>query len=98
MGSRFGNELSDTGHEDDNFPEGFTSPNSMSANAPAIVEAWYPGESQGTALADILFGDVNPSARLSSSWPVSEASLPPWNPSALQHQYPSVAAIGCVRR
>jgi beta-glucosidase len=60
------------------------------ANAPAIVVAWYPGESQGTALADILFGDVNPSARLSSSWPVSEASLPPWNPSAQQHQYPSV--------
>jgi beta-glucosidase len=60
------------------------------ANAPAIVVAWYPGESQGTALADILFGDVNPSGRLSSSWPMSEASLPPWNPTTLQHQYPSV--------
>jgi len=60
------------------------------ANAPAIVVAWYPGESQGTALADILFGDVNPSGKLSSSWPVSESSLPAWNPTSLQHQYPSV--------
>jgi beta-glucosidase len=59
------------------------------ANAPAIVVAWYPGESQGKALADILFGDVNPSGKLSSSWPLSESSLPPWDPTSLQHKYPS---------
>ncbi len=60
------------------------------ANAPSIVVAWYPGESEGTSLADVLFGDVNPSGKLSSSWPVSESSLPLWNISTLQHQYPSV--------
>ena len=31
---------------------------------PALIEAWYPGENGGTALAEILFGDVNPSGHL----------------------------------
>jgi beta-glucosidase len=48
------------------------------ANADAIVVAWFPGQAQGTALAQILYGDINPSGRLSASWPAAAAQLPAW--------------------
>ena len=41
-----------------------------------IVQAWYPGERGGEALADILFGDVNPSAKLPITFYRSLAQLP----------------------
>lgn len=41
-----------------------------------IIDAWYPGEEGGRAVADILFGDYNPAGRLSVTFPVHEAQLP----------------------
>ncbi len=43
---------------------------------PAIVEAWYPGEEGGNALANILFGEVNPSGKLPVSVPKSVGHVP----------------------
>jgi beta-glucosidase len=43
---------------------------------PGILEAWYAGSKGADAVANILFGDVNPSAKLSMTFPLSEAALP----------------------
>jgi len=42
----------------------------------AVVEAWYPGISASEAIANVLFGDVNPSGRLPITFPKSESDLP----------------------
>jgi len=42
----------------------------------AIIQAWYPGVQAGNAIADVLFGDVSPSARLPMSWPRSVGQIP----------------------
>lgn len=46
------------------------------AHIPAILEAWYPGEQGGNAIADIIFGKVNPSGRLNVSVPQSAGHIP----------------------
>ncbi len=43
---------------------------------PAIIEAWYPGEMGGLAIADILFGKTNPSGKIPVSFPQSVGHLP----------------------
>ena len=45
-------------------------------NLPAIVNAWYGGQHAGTAVADVLFGDYNPSGRLPVTFYRSDADLP----------------------
>ena len=45
-------------------------------NVPAIVEAWYGGQAQGQAIADVLYGDFNPCGKLTSTWYRSLADLP----------------------
>jgi beta-glucosidase len=42
----------------------------------AVLESWYPGQRGGEAIANILFGDVNPSGKLPISFPKSVADLP----------------------
>ncbi len=45
-------------------------------NIPAIVEAWLPGEQGGTGVAEVLFGDVNPSGRLPVTFARHSGQLP----------------------
>jgi len=47
-----------------------------SENIPALLEAWYPGTEGGNAVADILLGRVNPSGKLTMSFPYSVGQMP----------------------
>ncbi len=50
--------------------------NWTAANVPAIVEAWLPGEEGAEAVADVLFGDVNPGGKLPITFPRSAGQIP----------------------
>jgi beta-glucosidase len=52
----------------------------------SVVDAWYPGESNGTALAAVLFGQVNPSGHLPVTFPTDLSQVPASTPA----QFPGV--------
>jgi beta-glucosidase len=45
-------------------------------NVPAILDIWYPGTQGGTAVANLLFGEVSPSGKLPFSWPRTVGHVP----------------------
>ena len=49
----------------------------LAKNVPAMLQAWWPGEEGGHAIADVLFGDVNPAGRLPHTVYASEEQVPP---------------------
>jgi beta-glucosidase len=56
------------------------------AEVKGVLEAWYPGMEMGGAVADVLFGDVNPSGRLPQTFPRAESDLP----TRTTQQYPGL--------
>ena len=53
---------------------------------PAIVQAWYPGEQGGQAVAEVLFGEVNPGGRLPVTFYQSTADLPDFSDYGMSHR------------
>jgi beta-glucosidase len=55
-------------------------------HVPAILEAWFPGTVGGDAIADVLFGDVNPGGKLPVSWPRTAGQYPIYYNHNLTHE------------
>lgn len=54
-------------------------------NVPAILHTSHSGQEEGTAIADVLFGDYNPAGRLIETWPKSVDQLPPMMDYNIRH-------------
>jgi beta-glucosidase len=66
--------------------------NELATTAPAILEGWYLGQEQGSAVARVLFGDVNPGGKLTVTVPRSVGDLPVYyNHKPLVHEHPYVS-------
>ena len=55
-------------------------------NLPAIINAWYGGQSAGTAIADVLFGDYNPAGRLPVTFYKSDSDLPAFSDYSMNNR------------
>jgi beta-glucosidase len=54
------------------------------SSVPAVLEAWYPGQQAGAAIAGLLFGDVTPSGKLPQTFPAGDSDVP----ASTQAQWP----------
>lgn len=57
-----------------------------SENVPAIINSWYAGQSAGTAIADVLFGDYNPAGRLPVTFYKNDSDLPDFNDYSMDNR------------
>ena len=55
-------------------------------HAAALLEAWYPGEAGGEAIADIVTGKANPSGRLPVTFYASDDQLPPFTDYSMKNR------------
>lgn len=55
-------------------------------NVPAILDIWYPGTQGGTAVANLLFGDVSPGGKLPFTWPRTVGQVPMIYSHTLSHE------------
>ena len=55
-------------------------------NIPAIINAWYGGQAAGTAIADVLFGDYNPSGRLPVTFYKKDSDLPAFGDYSMKNR------------